>query len=698
MIFCTLAHILWLSSSSGTRTVGEHTPSLMKGPMMLTPIRSTFTILAMLVLVGCSHSSASSSPGVAIAVQPTNLTIAPGLSAPIAARVTGSSDISILWSVTEGLAGGSVTGQGLYTAPSAEGTYHVIATSHADPSKSEAVVILVSSSQTSTAPSGGTSGTGGLFQSAGGAIASGGAGGGGGAAGGTTGIGGNARTGGNGRTGGNATTGGITGAGGTVSTGGTDMATTGTSTSGALTAVLVASRAGGYAPLAVHFDATGSTSTTAGISDAAQGGTFRQIKHAFDFGDPNSGTHSISGLSRNTEPSGGGLAAHVFESPGTYTVTVKSTDGSGATASASVTITVKDSSMLTTYAISKTGSFAGAPAGSKQLTQSKMPTFASNSRYFFNRGEDWSNSGISIQDPLTNVHVDAYGTGANPVFNSVAVGTDRPATTTFATDIRVSNVSSNSGFQQENGSRVLFHNCSGKPISSSGAGYTHVDTLSTIPPSAYANSYEVFYVDCQLQGDGVTANANYYGNGSRLVFLDTTIAAAAATNIRIVGWERGIMRHCRVENPYLDDSVHALKVHAGGPHPYADNWLASGGQNSETTNYVNWISDKIVIANTTFGGGNNGSALANWTIAICPENDQYGINGGAEAELLQNVILENNTFIHATGWNPGNGNLDIAWGGRNFTSRNNSVQGGGALVVGGGHAEVAAYDGPYFKN
>jgi hypothetical protein len=499
-------------------------------------------------------------------------------------------------------------------------------------------------------------------------------------------------------TGGTTSFGGVASTGATFGSGGTSGASTGTGPSGAIKAVLVASRATGYAPLAVHFDATGSTSTTAGISDPAKGGTFRQIKHAFDFGDPNSGTHSISGLSRNTEPSGGGLAAHVFASPGTYTVTVKSTDGSGATGSASVTITVSDPSTLTTYAISKTGSFTGAPAGAKQLTQTTMPIFSSNSRYFFNRGEDWSSSEISIQDPLTNVHVDAYGTGANPIFGAVSVGTNDPATTTFATDIRVSNITSNSGLRQENGGRVLFYKCNVKPQSNSGAGYTHVDPYRTIPQSAYANSYEVFYVDCQLQGDGVTSNANYYGNGSRLVFLNTTISSAAATNIRIVGWERGIMRHCRVENPYLDDSVHALKVHAGGPHPYADNWLASGGQNSTTTNYVNWMSDKVVIANTTFGGGNNGSALANWTIAICPENDQYGINGGAEAELLQNVILENNTFIHATGWNPGNGNLDIAWNGHNFTSRNNSVQGGGSLIVGGGHSSVAAYDGPYFTN
>jgi hypothetical protein len=492
-------------------------------------------------------------------------------------------------------------------------------------------------------------------------------------------------------------TGGAPGTGGAAAsgTGGSSAAkTTGTGGSGPITAILVASRTSGYAPLAVHFDATGSTSTTAGISDLAQGGTFRQIKHAFDFGDPNSGTHSISGLSKNSEPSGGGLAAHVFDTAGTYVVKVTSADGSGSTATASVTITVNDPSVLTTYAISKTGSFTGAPAGSTHLTQSTLPTFASNCRYFFNRGEDWSILAIDIEDPLTNITVDAYGTGANPTFASVSVGNSRPNSASFPTDIRICNVTAvSNGFTYQNGAQFLFYKCNGAPGSNIGASWTHDDQYSNISQSAYTNSHEVFFVDCVLLGPTNPTSYTIYGNGSRLVFLNTYTGGVNEGNMRFTAWERGVMRHCRVEVPYTDSSYHAVKLHSGGPNAYDDNWLVSGGR-AVTSSYINWMTSKVVFANNYFGGGNNGAAIANWTVAICPQNDSTGLAG---SEPLGDIILENNKFIHSQSW--GGSNMDIAWGGRRLTSRNNSVvQGSGSFVVGKGHAQVAAYDGPYFTN
>jgi hypothetical protein len=58
------------------------------------------------------------------------------------ATVTGASDTSVTWSVQEGN-GGTVSATGVYTAPSTASTYHVIATSNADRSKSATVSIAV---------------------------------------------------------------------------------------------------------------------------------------------------------------------------------------------------------------------------------------------------------------------------------------------------------------------------------------------------------------------------------------------------------------------------------------------------------------------------------------------------------------------------------------------------------------------------
>ena len=56
-----------------------------------------------------------------------------GTTVAFQAQVTGQSNLAVVWSVREGSAGGSIDGTGLYTAPHAAGTFHVVATSQADP-------------------------------------------------------------------------------------------------------------------------------------------------------------------------------------------------------------------------------------------------------------------------------------------------------------------------------------------------------------------------------------------------------------------------------------------------------------------------------------------------------------------------------------------------------------------------------------
>jgi PKD repeat protein len=85
------------------------------------------------------------------------------------------------------------------------------------------------------------------------------------------------------------------------------------------------------APLAVFFDATGTTST----------GTtrpFHELGYQWNFGDALA-TWDTTGSSKNLAT--GGVAAHVFEQPGTYTVTLTVTDGVNSQTTTS-TITVQD--------------------------------------------------------------------------------------------------------------------------------------------------------------------------------------------------------------------------------------------------------------------------------------------------------------------------------------------------------------------
>lgn len=458
---------------------------------------------------------------------------------------------------------------------------------------------------------------------------------------------------------------------------------------------LVASRTSGYAPLAVHFDATGAMSAVPNVSDPANGGAFRQIKHEFDFGDPGSGTHSLDGMSRNSEPLGGPLAAHVFEKPGTYTVTVTSTDGVGAPVTASTQITVDDPASLRTYAISKSGDFTGAPAGAEHLavppTTSTWTAFESDSRYFFRSGEDWSDLEIRIQDPVHNLTVGAFGSGAKPVFDVVNVGIYRPATSQFANDIRVCDIHANRGLCQELGSRILFLRCDADSSSGAGMSYLPVDQYRVVPQEEFVNPHELFFVDCRLDGRGTQGAYAWYGSGSRLVFLDTFMGGIQKGTTRVVAWDRGVMRHCRIESPYIESSVSALKAHSGGTHDYDDNWLvATGGENT----VYGWKTSKVVIADNKFGGGRMN---VNWTLAICPTNSGPAV---VENEVIEDVIVENNDFIHLPGWN----GFDVAYYVRRLSIRGNTAvweggaSGSGEIQYGVGHhpPDMASYDLPLF--
>jgi hypothetical protein len=101
-------------------------------------------------------------PPVAVAVSPTAATVFRGDMSPFTATVTGTTNIAVTWSVQEGSAGGSITSAGVYTAPQAVGTYHVVATSQADNTKSAIASItvpLVSVSITPTMDTLGPNGT-----------------------------------------------------------------------------------------------------------------------------------------------------------------------------------------------------------------------------------------------------------------------------------------------------------------------------------------------------------------------------------------------------------------------------------------------------------------------------------------------------------------------------------------------------------
>jgi hypothetical protein len=78
-----------------------------------------------------------------VAVVPANVRVTTGASVSFGATVTGTSNGVVTWSVMEGPAGGTVDGSGQYVAPAAPGTFHVVATSRADPTISSTAIVTV---------------------------------------------------------------------------------------------------------------------------------------------------------------------------------------------------------------------------------------------------------------------------------------------------------------------------------------------------------------------------------------------------------------------------------------------------------------------------------------------------------------------------------------------------------------------------
>jgi hypothetical protein len=90
-----------------------------------------------------SDASSNSATGIVVTLSPPSAGLDACQTLDFGATVTGTSNQGIAWSVKEGPTGGTVTAGGVFTAPSAAGTYHVVATSAADLTKAVEGTITV---------------------------------------------------------------------------------------------------------------------------------------------------------------------------------------------------------------------------------------------------------------------------------------------------------------------------------------------------------------------------------------------------------------------------------------------------------------------------------------------------------------------------------------------------------------------------
>ena len=88
-------------------------------------------------------TNSSSPPAIFVSIAPGSLTLPEGGVASFTASVSGSSNEAVFWSVQEGAAGGTITDHGVFTAPMTPGSFHVVATSQADTTKTAMATVTV---------------------------------------------------------------------------------------------------------------------------------------------------------------------------------------------------------------------------------------------------------------------------------------------------------------------------------------------------------------------------------------------------------------------------------------------------------------------------------------------------------------------------------------------------------------------------
>lgn len=422
-----------------------------------------------------------------------------------------------------------------------------------------------------------------------------------------------------------------------------------------------ASRTSGPAPLAVLFKVE---NTFNGVYD-------------FDFGDPRSGTWGPSGLPENMQR-GAALAAHVYETPGTYTATVEGQR---------VAITVTQWPAATTTCVSASSNWEGCPEGAARVTS--LPSSYAGRRWLLRRGESFG----FVQPQMTDsaFQVGAYGEGAKP--NVQGVGTFKPVVGTdqFARDWTVMDLNIGARAVRIDASTnrflLLRNDITAPPSSAQGA---MVD-IGTAAAYYQANGHpnlqwprENFIVANTVRG-AVNRNANnvvLMGWLFESAVMGNTMDSAFQHTMRIWAAKDAVIAHNALGGTHVPEGNgpgirHALKLHSSGQQPYTQ--AISGSPLPATS--------RVVIANNRLGST---SFPGSWLTGIGPQNADAGTLEG-----LEDIVAENNVFVRGP-----RTVSEIQMRGRRMTARGNTrADGGTPSIVRNGSTydpRLNAWDGPYY--
>lgn len=404
----------------------------------------------------------------------------------------------------------------------------------------------------------------------------------------------------------------------------------------AITATFTPARTTGVAPLAVFFDATATTHSTASLS------TYHDLTYEWDFGDTSAGSWAVSGASKNRAI--GPVAAHVFERAGTYTVTLKVRDGLAGTNPVTVVRNIEVTDPNTVFAGSNTicfstsGNFTDCPTGAQRVTTSSfaasdagvMSYAASGRRLLLRRGETFSaNSMVSLRANGPGL-VGAFGSAgsAKPRINVASGG----GLSFSSRDIHVGDwrvmdlnfVGTGSGTLLGYGGptrQLLFQRVDA-------ASFSVIASLESSVIEYYWNQgytnmrfhEDLAFAECNFAS---TSQANGFLASNRLMMLGNDWKGSTTSHVlRIAHAQGAVLAHNRFADTQNAEK-HVFKLHSG----FFDAGYITAGQYSE----------RIVISDNTFRG-----TASQLVVSMGP---QYA---GAN-ERHRRVLLERNHFVAGPG-------------------------------------------------
>ena len=488
----------------------------------------------------------------------------------------------------------------------------------------------------------------------------------------------------------------------------------GCSSSGATSSIHLSiepARITGIAPLSVFFDATGTTASSTTRP-------FHDLDYRWDFGDKTSTVPNLtssspvnntwnagsrSGIS-NRNTASGPITAHLYETPGSYTVTLSVTDGTSLVSNSCTIIMVQDSDMyfsnantICVGAVSRpTHGQGGCPAGAKTIQQTNF-TAAINSyaktgkRVLFKRGdvfEATNTATITAAGPGT---IGSFGSGMLPVVqmtgNTDTLVLSSRSTPNFSDwrimDLELDGMGSpashglglGGGAKQITIQRLTMRNFE----ASIGFGGDIINWWNNSPGGPNGHTIDqIAIVDSTVISGTNTAYGSYIA-GNRISFMGNKIdnggiqirhdaqgkailnsTGNPSNGSHVTRWtylNKGVISNNTLSRPGFDR--HIIKLHA-------PTWINGLPDSTQKSNYSrsfagDGYSKQIVISDNKFTDYLNG-----WSISIGPQDSESD-------ERVRDVILERN--LHITTPTSQAGQVIRA---QEVTSRNNLYLGGGS--------------------